>query len=318
MALENARLHQREKLSRHATSSTEPANRDLFLEQLANVLGDARLITVGTEQPLTASLTYILLQTTSVLREMQCTYCRLTYGAEWLSLEAMVPSPSVTSQDMRDWMISAFADLSFAVSCVGGALQTYMEANRKVVHVLLKIPYPSCALGPRLRINCSLPVLQMAFTHLAYLAGLTVGSDADDTLPLLTDEIAQAQTSNLVLWITTNSLAAPTGVKAQIDLSIAPMQLREAVEAVTSGESWKIEPATEADCQSLSVREQEIIALLAQGLRDREIASQLYISERTVKFHIKNTVTKLKARTRFQALHQAILNGWISLPQSRV
>ncbi|NUN63907.1 GAF domain-containing protein [Pseudanabaena biceps] len=65
------------------------------------------------------------------------------------------------------------------------------------------------------------------------------------------------------------------------------------------------------DVNPLSERELEMMQLLTQGLRDRDIAKQLIISESTVKFHINNILTKLKARTRFQALHIAIINGWL-------
>ena len=62
----------------------------------------------------------------------------------------------------------------------------------------------------------------------------------------------------------------------------------------------------------LSDREQEVIQLLASGLRDREIAEQLYISERTVKFHIKNMLAKLDVKTRSQATYKALRQGWLS------
>jgi DNA-binding CsgD family transcriptional regulator len=62
----------------------------------------------------------------------------------------------------------------------------------------------------------------------------------------------------------------------------------------------------------LSEREQEIMQLLAQGLRDREIAQKLFISDRTVRFHINNTVTKLNARTRIQAILKAYSQGLIN------
>jgi DNA-binding CsgD family transcriptional regulator len=61
----------------------------------------------------------------------------------------------------------------------------------------------------------------------------------------------------------------------------------------------------------LSEREQEILTLLTQGLRDRDVAAHLIISESTVKFHINNVVRKLKAQTRFQALYQVMANRWI-------
>jgi DNA-binding CsgD family transcriptional regulator len=60
----------------------------------------------------------------------------------------------------------------------------------------------------------------------------------------------------------------------------------------------------------LSQREQEVIMLLAQGMRDREIAQKLYISDRTVKFHINNAVTKLNAKTRIHAIYQAYSQGY--------
>ena len=61
----------------------------------------------------------------------------------------------------------------------------------------------------------------------------------------------------------------------------------------------------------LSEREQEVMRLLAQGHRDRDIAEQLYISERTVKFHAKNMLEKLDVRTRIQAVFKATKHGWL-------
>ncbi|MEM8502724.1 MAG: LuxR C-terminal-related transcriptional regulator [Cyanobacteria bacterium P01_D01_bin.1] len=61
----------------------------------------------------------------------------------------------------------------------------------------------------------------------------------------------------------------------------------------------------------LSDREQEVITLLAQGLRDREISEKLFISERTVKFHTKNLLGKLGVRTRTQAVFNAAKQGWL-------
>lgn len=61
----------------------------------------------------------------------------------------------------------------------------------------------------------------------------------------------------------------------------------------------------------LSAREQEVILRLAQGMRDREIAQALFISDRTVKFHVKNTLKKLNVRTRSQAVFEAAKHNWI-------
>ncbi len=72
-----------------------------------------------------------------------------------------------------------------------------------------------------------------------------------------------------------------------------------------------VESELTQDKSPLSVREQEVITLLAQGLRDREISEKLFISERTVKFHTKNLLKKLGVRTRTQAVFNAVKQGWL-------
>jgi DNA-binding NarL/FixJ family response regulator len=53
---------------------------------------------------------------------------------------------------------------------------------------------------------------------------------------------------------------------------------------------------------NLTEREDEILHLIARGGRDREIATQLFISESTVKKHVQNVLRKLHARNRVEAV----------------
>lgn len=55
----------------------------------------------------------------------------------------------------------------------------------------------------------------------------------------------------------------------------------------------------------LSEREQEVLALIAKGHSNKEIAAQLFVSENTVKKHINNIYSKLGVNRRTQALSKA-------------
>jgi DNA-binding NarL/FixJ family response regulator len=61
----------------------------------------------------------------------------------------------------------------------------------------------------------------------------------------------------------------------------------------------------------LSPREREVLALMARGLLNKEIAAQLVISERTVKFHVSAILSKLGAGNRTEAVTRALHAGLI-------
>jgi DNA-binding NarL/FixJ family response regulator len=63
----------------------------------------------------------------------------------------------------------------------------------------------------------------------------------------------------------------------------------------------------------LSRREQEILELIASGFTDAEIASQIVLSEFTVKTHVKRLLTKLGARNRAHAVALAAHRGLLRL-----
>jgi DNA-binding NarL/FixJ family response regulator len=63
--------------------------------------------------------------------------------------------------------------------------------------------------------------------------------------------------------------------------------------------------------RELTVREAAVLHRLAAGMRNREIASELFITRRSVKYHITSMFNKLQARNRTQAVKIAIQNGLI-------
>jgi DNA-binding CsgD family transcriptional regulator len=60
----------------------------------------------------------------------------------------------------------------------------------------------------------------------------------------------------------------------------------------------------------LTAREQDVLRLLIDGRRDREIADHLGIGPRTVAKHVEAVLTKLGARSRGAAVAEALRRGW--------
>ncbi len=111
------------------------------------------------------------------------------------------------------------------------------------------------------------------------------------------------------------------GADGYILKDIAPDELAQAVRAVARGEVL-IQPqlagrllsrvGRRAPYESLTTRELEVLRLLARGMRNKEIASRLFVSERTVNFHLANIYQKLNVSGRTEALSRALEQGLIA------
>ena len=75
---------------------------------------------------------------------------------------------------------------------------------------------------------------------------------------------------------------------------------------LTAGVEKESTPRTEAD---LSPREGEVLQLVAQGASNKKIADSLFISENTVKTHLRNIMEKLHLANRSQAAAYAVKRG---------
>jgi DNA-binding NarL/FixJ family response regulator len=64
----------------------------------------------------------------------------------------------------------------------------------------------------------------------------------------------------------------------------------------------------------LTERELEVLRLVATGLNNREIAKQLFISENTVKNHVRNILEKLQLHSRMEAVMYAVREKLLDIP----
>lgn len=121
--------------------------------------------------------------------------------------------------------------------------------------------------------------------------------------------------------------AIKTGACGYLLKRIAPEELYEMIRAAALGEapisprtaSRLVEefarlssrtPAPDAT-MGLSAREREVLALVAQGLSNKQIATRLFISENTVRNHLRNILEKLHLHSRVEAVAFAVRRGLV-------
>ncbi|MGH3693950.1 MAG: response regulator [Pseudonocardiaceae bacterium] len=110
----------------------------------------------------------------------------------------------------------------------------------------------------------------------------------------------------------------------------APAEIANAIRAVVAGEAW-LDPAvarrlidefatrperapTPAEMAQLTPREREVLAVLALGMSNSEVATYLNIRETTVKTHLARLMLKLEVREKAQAVAAAYQTGLVRPP----
>ena len=146
------------------------------------------------------------------------------------------------------------------------------------------------------------------------------GTNGTEALIAIRNQYPQAR----VVMLTTSSgdmeiqRALRAGAAAYVLKSTPKNELLKIIRAVAAGQR-RIPPdvagvvAEHLGQEDLTPRELEVLRLIRDGNRNKQIADQLSISETTVNYHIKNIVDKLQANDRTHAVTIALRRGLLEI-----
>ena len=146
------------------------------------------------------------------------------------------------------------------------------------------------------------------------------GSNGTDTLIAIRGEFPQAR---IIILTTADSdgdiqRALRAGAVAYVFKSMPKNELLEVIRSVHAGRRYvppevAVRLAEHLEDDDLTPRELEVLRLVRDGHRNKQIADELAISETTVNFHIKNIVEKLRANDRTHAVTIAVRRGLLQI-----
>ncbi len=144
--------------------------------------------------------------------------------------------------------------------------------------------------------------------------------DGLDAIVAVRAQDAEAKIVVLTTYDTDDDIsrAIKAGAKGYLLKDMPREALLESIRRVHAGETCIPSPvvaklATGISADALTGREREVLTLLAKGQTNKEIAVNLYISETTVKSHLRSIFTKLKVMSRTEALATASRRGLVQL-----
>ncbi len=146
------------------------------------------------------------------------------------------------------------------------------------------------------------------------------GSDGIDALIGIRGEFPQARVIMLTTLDCNGEIqrALRAGASAYILKSMPGNELLDVIRSVHSGQR-RVSPEVavrlaEHMCdEDLTTREMEVLRLIRDGFRNKQIADELAIAETTVNYHIKHLLDKLQAKDRTHAVTIAIRRGLLQV-----
>jgi two-component system, NarL family, response regulator LiaR len=110
--------------------------------------------------------------------------------------------------------------------------------------------------------------------------------------------------------VTTQELTGAIRSVHRGDSVLHPAVARKVIQKLSAGKETVQRPV-----ESLTDREHEVLSLAAQGLRNKDIAKQLFVSVRTVEAHLTSILSKLQVDSRIEAVLLGLKTGLVSLAE---
>lgn len=133
---------------------------------------------------------------------------------------------------------------------------------------------------------------------------LTVSEDAED----LMDTLKSGARGYLLKNIDADYLVESIRRAARGEAVMSPQMTSKLVRGLQAGGAEVVLPQA-AEKDRVSPREREVLALLARGASNKEMARELQLAESTIKIHVQNILRKLNLSSRVQAAVYAVEHG---------
>jgi DNA-binding NarL/FixJ family response regulator len=140
---------------------------------------------------------------------------------------------------------------------------------------------------------------------------LTISDEDDDLFEAIRAGASGYLLKDIPLDELADSVRAVHGGQSLINPSMAGKLLTEF--ATLARRDAEEEPAKHAPAPKLTEREMEVLRLVARGMNNRDIAKELFISENTVKNHVRNILEKLQIHSRMEAVMIAVREKLIEI-----
>jgi two-component system NarL family response regulator len=145
----------------------------------------------------------------------------------------------------------------------------------------------------------------------AKIVMLTISDEEEDLFEAIRAGASGYLLKDIPLDEVADTVRAVDGGQSLINPSMAGKLLTEF--ATLARRDSEDEPAKHAPAPKLTEREMEVLRLVARGLNNRDIAKELFISENTVKNHVRNILEKLQIHSRMEAVMIAVREKLIEI-----